>query len=116
MKAPDQHELANIERKLDTLIRLVAMALASDNHSVQEKAVRLQRAGLPPRDIAVLCGSTPNATFRARRRCRSSTRAWAGLDPPRWMGEAPRGKEGIFARYASGRRRAKRAEGVWARP
>jgi hypothetical protein len=61
MKLPDQNELANIERKLDTLIRLVAMSLASDNHSLQEKAVRLQRAGLPPRDIAVLCGSTPNA-------------------------------------------------------
>jgi len=61
MKLPDQNELANIERKLDMLIRLVAMSLASDNHSMQEKAVRLQRAGLPPREIAVLCGSTPNA-------------------------------------------------------
>ncbi len=61
MKVPAENEFSNIERKLDTLIRLVAMGLASDNHSLQEKAVRLQRAGLPPRDIAVLCGSTPNA-------------------------------------------------------
>lgn len=61
MKVREQSEFANIEQKLDTLIRLVAMGLASDNRSLQEKAVRLQRAGLPPRDIAVLCGSTPNA-------------------------------------------------------
>jgi len=61
VKPSEQGELAAIERKLDTLIRLVAMALASDNHSLQQKAVRLQRAGLPPREIAVLCGSTPNA-------------------------------------------------------
>jgi DNA-directed RNA polymerase specialized sigma24 family protein len=61
MKVQAERESSNIERKLDILIRLVAMGLASDNHSLQEKAVRLQRAGLPPRDIAVLCGSTPNA-------------------------------------------------------
>jgi hypothetical protein len=61
VKVPAENEFSNIERKLDTLIRFVAMGLASDNHSLQEKAVRLQRAGLLPRDIAVLCGSTPNA-------------------------------------------------------
>lgn len=53
-------DLSRIEAKLDTLIRLLALSVASDNHSLKDRAVRLQRAGMTPKDIAALCGTTPN--------------------------------------------------------
>lgn len=53
-------DLSRIEAKLDTLIRLLALSVASDNHSLKDRAVRLQRAGMTPKDIAALCDTTPN--------------------------------------------------------
>ena len=53
-------DLSRIEAKLDTVIRLLALDVASDNDSLQERALRLRRAGLSPKEIAVLCGTTPN--------------------------------------------------------
>ena len=53
-------EFSRIEAKLDTLIRLLALSVASDNHSLKDRAVRLQRAGMSPKDIAALCDTTPN--------------------------------------------------------
>lgn len=56
----DTSDLSRIEAKLDTLIRLLALSVASDNHSLKDRAVRLQRAGMTPKDIAALCDTTPN--------------------------------------------------------
>ena len=56
----DNSDLSRIEAKLDTLIRLLALSVASDNHSLKDRAVRLQRAGMTPKDIAALCDTTPN--------------------------------------------------------
>ena len=52
--------MTKVASKLDTLIRLVAMDVASRGHSLKDKAVLLQRAGLAPREIAALLGTTPN--------------------------------------------------------
>ncbi|MGO8917180.1 MAG: hypothetical protein ACLQJR_14840 [Stellaceae bacterium] len=54
------HDLSRVEAKLDTLIRLFALSVASDNHSLKDRAVRLQRAGMTPKEIAALCDTTPN--------------------------------------------------------
>lgn len=54
-------DLTGIEARLDTLIRLVALSVAPEEHSLKDRAVRLQRAGIAPKEIAVLCASTPNA-------------------------------------------------------
>ncbi|QOJ18497.1 MAG: hypothetical protein HRU76_13255 [Phycisphaeraceae bacterium] len=56
----DNADLSRIEAKLDTLIRLLALSVASDNHSLKDRAIRLQRAGMTPKDIAALCDTTPN--------------------------------------------------------
>lgn len=56
----DSADLSRIEAKLDTLIRLLALSVASDNHSLKDRAIRLQRAGMTPKDIAALCDTTPN--------------------------------------------------------
>lgn len=53
-------DLSRIEAKLDTMIRLLALSVASENHSLKDRAVRLQRAGMTPKDIAALCDTTPN--------------------------------------------------------
>lgn len=53
-------DIARIEAKLDTVIRLLALGVASDNHSLKDRALRLQRAGMTPKEIAALCDTTPN--------------------------------------------------------
>lgn len=60
MKMNEGLDLSRLESKLDTLIRLVALAVAPDTQSLRDRAVRLQRAGLAPKDIAALCDTTPN--------------------------------------------------------
>ncbi len=57
---PEQSDLSRVEAKLDTLIRLLALTVASDNHSLKDRAVRLQRAGLAPKEIASLLDTTRN--------------------------------------------------------
>jgi DNA-directed RNA polymerase specialized sigma24 family protein len=52
--------LAHVENKLDTLIRLFAIASIKDLETVKEKALLLNRAGLGPKEIAQLCDTTPN--------------------------------------------------------
>ena len=55
-------ETVQIAAKLDTIIRLLAMDTAIDEGlTLQQKAVRLRRAGIMPKEIAELCASTPNA-------------------------------------------------------
>jgi hypothetical protein len=56
----EEDGIARLEAKLDTLIRLVGLTVASGLQSVKERAVILNRAGLGPREIAALCDTTPN--------------------------------------------------------
>lgn len=53
-------DLSRIEAKLDTLIRLLALSVTSESQSLKDRAIRLQRVGLTPKEIAALCGTTPN--------------------------------------------------------
>ncbi len=57
----DMNDLSRIESRLDTLIRLLALSVAPDDLSLKERAVRLQRVGMTPKDIAALCDTTANA-------------------------------------------------------
>jgi hypothetical protein len=57
---PTELGLSRLEAKLDTIIRLLALTATSDSQSLKERAVRLQRAGLTPKEIAALCDTTPN--------------------------------------------------------
>jgi len=56
----EEERFTLIDAKLDTLIRLFALVVAPEKDSVKDRAIRLQRAGLSPRDIAALCDTTPN--------------------------------------------------------
>jgi len=58
----DENErLARIEQQLEILVRLVAMRVSPEGSPMIERAARMQKAGLQPKEIAVLCDSTPNA-------------------------------------------------------
>lgn len=61
----DNTGLSRIEAKLDTLVRLLALSVAPDSHPLKERAVRLQRAGMMPKEIAALCDTTPNTVSQA---------------------------------------------------
>ncbi len=51
---------SQLEAKLDTIIRLLALEIAFGPGTLKDRAVRLQRAGLASREIAELCDTTPN--------------------------------------------------------
>ncbi len=51
---------SRLETKLDTLIRLIALDVTGELKSVKERAILLNKAGLAPREIAILCDTTPN--------------------------------------------------------
>lgn len=53
-------EVAVLSEKLDLLIRLVALSLA-DGKRQTDQILLLSRAGLSPRDIADLLGTSANA-------------------------------------------------------
>jgi len=52
--------LDELAEKLNTIIRLLALSIISDSGSLRESAIRLQRAGMAPKDIAALCDTTAN--------------------------------------------------------
>jgi hypothetical protein len=56
----DESRLDRVEAQLNTVIRLLALSVIPDGHSLKDRAVRLHRAGLAPKDIAALCGTTAN--------------------------------------------------------
>ena len=58
-------DLTRLEAKLDTLIRLVALSVTSDIVTLKDRAVRLQRAGMTPKEIAMLYDTTPNTVSQA---------------------------------------------------
>ena len=51
---------SEVEAKLDVLIRLMALFVAPETLSLKERALRLTKAGLAPKEIAALCDTTPN--------------------------------------------------------
>lgn len=51
---------SRIEGKIDILIRLLALSVSPDILSLTERASRLSRAGLTPKEIAAICETTPN--------------------------------------------------------
>jgi DNA-directed RNA polymerase specialized sigma24 family protein len=71
------NENAQIEAKLDTLIKLFALAVAPETLSLKERALRLQRAGLAPKEIAALCDTTPNTVSVALSAARRAGRKTA---------------------------------------
>lgn len=74
MAAPkNDDETGQIEAKLDTIIRLLAMEVIDKDPTLQQRAVRLRRAGMMPKEIAELCGSTPNAVRVALSTAKAST-------------------------------------------
>jgi hypothetical protein len=56
----DEATTSALNMKLDTLIKLMALAVAPESQSLKDRAVRLTKAGLPPKVIAELCDTTPN--------------------------------------------------------
>jgi len=58
--ATENGQLSRIETRLDVILRLLALEFAPDNLTLKERAVRLQRVGMAPKDIAALCETTPN--------------------------------------------------------
>jgi len=52
--------LERISHQLEVLINLAALSISPEKPMI-ERAVRLQKAGLQPKDIAKLVDSTPNA-------------------------------------------------------
>ncbi len=53
-------DFVELTGKLNTIIRLLALSVISDNESLRESALLLQRAGLGPKEIAALCDTTAN--------------------------------------------------------
>jgi DNA-binding CsgD family transcriptional regulator len=53
-------EASATEEQLATIIRLLALSAAPDTLSLKERALRLQKAGMGPKEIAMICGTTPN--------------------------------------------------------
>jgi hypothetical protein len=57
----ESERLRRMEQQLDVLIRLVALRVSPDGEPMVDRAVRLHKAGLQPKEIAKICDSTPNA-------------------------------------------------------
>ncbi len=66
-------QVNEIKAKLDVMIRLLAASTISDDRSIKDNALVLSRAGLTPREIADMLGTTRNtvsvalSTARTRR-------------------------------------------------
>ena len=57
----DDRGLDAVNAKLAQIVKLLALAAIEHAVSVKEKALRLNSAGLQPKEIAALLGTTPNA-------------------------------------------------------
>lgn len=70
-------KLGRIEQQLAVLVRLLALEISPDKPMI-ERAARLQKAGLQPKDIAHLLDTTPNAVsvalVKAKRQKKQSKR------------------------------------------
>jgi len=65
-------DVERIESKIDVLIRLLALSISPDNHSLADRASRLNRAGLTPKEIAAICMTTPNTVSVALSKAKKS--------------------------------------------
>jgi DNA-binding CsgD family transcriptional regulator len=63
---------SRIESKIDILIKLLALTVSPDTLSLTERASRLSRAGLTPKQIAALCETTSNSVSVALSKAKSS--------------------------------------------
>ena len=74
-------ELHQIGGKLDTLIRLVATRVIADEENQADKALLLRRAGIGPKEIASICGTTAKSISvglaRAKKKRKRSVKAGA---------------------------------------
>lgn len=68
----DTDSSERIESKIDILIRLLALNVAPDTVSLGERANRLTRAGLTPKEIAAICDTTPNTVSVALSKAKRS--------------------------------------------
>ena len=64
--------LSRLEAKIDTLIKLMAISITPDNVSLAERAGRLSRAGMSPKEIAAICETTPNTVSVALSKAKKS--------------------------------------------
>jgi len=55
-----EKHIAEINEKLDRIVRLLALSSVSPDQSTKDKAIQLSRVGLAPKDIAELLGTTRN--------------------------------------------------------
>jgi len=60
MASDDKNEIAEIKDKLDTVIRLLATNIVSQDESLREQATKLSNAGLRSKDIAFVLDTTTN--------------------------------------------------------
>lgn len=54
----DNAKLDELSGKLDTIIRLLGHRVAQDHDTLETKALALSAAGLRPKEIAAICGTT----------------------------------------------------------
>jgi DNA-binding CsgD family transcriptional regulator len=67
------NQIKTIDRKLNVLIKLVALSLTADKTQTEQIAL-LDRANLQPMEIASLLGTTPNTVRVALSKMRKGTR------------------------------------------
>lgn len=65
---------SRLEAKIDTLIKLIAISITPDNLSLAERAGRLSRAGMAPKEIAAICETTPNTVSVALSKAKRAKR------------------------------------------
>jgi DNA-directed RNA polymerase specialized sigma24 family protein len=70
---PEQR-LDRLESKLDTLIRLLALNVSPADQPLLERAQRLHKAGLPPKEIAAVLNSNPHSVINMLSRARKAKR------------------------------------------
>jgi hypothetical protein len=69
-----EQRLVSLEEQLKILINLMALSVAPAKDAMIDRAVLLQKAGLPPKHIAALCDSTPNAVSVALTKAKRQSR------------------------------------------
>lgn len=57
--------IAEINGKLDRIVRLLALNSVPPDQPLKNKAIALSRVGLTPKEIAELLGTTPNTVSQA---------------------------------------------------
>jgi DNA-binding CsgD family transcriptional regulator len=65
-------DISRIENKIEILIKLLAIGVSPDTLSLSERAARLTRAGLTPKEIAAICETTPNTVSVALSKAKRS--------------------------------------------